>query len=606
MTSLPHAQNSIRRKTYASHYTPSNLTKLTLEMGDATGQMIDVHSPWTPAHTPPETLPLFRHLALDIIVSSSYGFQLSATRQWALEAEDGLTEIAKARYFTLSLALFFIRSAVPTWASWTNWSRVYEMRAAQLNHGKAPSPRRPPHRTSSRPSQRSTQPARPVASEDTSFSEDTDCRVSSLTQWRADAREPRHLGMAHTVARTDTISLSGSFRTARTSSERNRRPSAVPGFEIQGLRLYAAAPYPHPHPRLRRRGRLRPWGTYALPPGTHDRLHAGRPGPPAVFLSPETEMFLPRTGCRRNVPTAVEYALCACPRLRKSAALTHPQAHRSRLARYCSISCHLPTHRARPAASTSHVGRGTPHGHGDGDGRRGRMGAGERRRGSMEVALVGPFASAVRGVGAGAGRSTITAPAPRRRNVLASPADLHVRRPPTPAASTPSTPAPGDASSSSAPPSSMPALTGSVFALPCRMLYAVVTMDAVAIYDTQQVAKVCLLTKRVYGFDVVPGRAVPDALVARRLLHARHLCEILPTTTTRSSQHPVPISYASSSHSYTSGSGSQAGGPLEKRDVVISADFHRRLRPLDVPELPPRRSRVSISPTATPLPSGSR
>ncbi|KAJ7711216.1 hypothetical protein B0H16DRAFT_637216 [Mycena metata] len=44
------------------------------------------------------------------------------------------------------------------------------MRAAQLNAGKAPSPRRPPHRTSSRPSQGSTQPARPVASEDTSFS----------------------------------------------------------------------------------------------------------------------------------------------------------------------------------------------------------------------------------------------------------------------------------------------------------------------------------------------------------------------------------------------------------------------------------------------------
>ncbi|KAJ7742626.1 hypothetical protein B0H16DRAFT_1022390 [Mycena metata] len=35
----PHAQHSIRRKVYASHYTPSNLAKLQSEIGDATGQM---------------------------------------------------------------------------------------------------------------------------------------------------------------------------------------------------------------------------------------------------------------------------------------------------------------------------------------------------------------------------------------------------------------------------------------------------------------------------------------------------------------------------------------------------------------------------------------
>ncbi|KAI6041468.1 WD40-repeat-containing domain protein [Pisolithus marmoratus] len=40
--------------------------------------------------------------------------------------------------------------------------------------------------------------------------------------------------------------------------------------------------------------------------------------------------------------------------------------------------------------------------------------------------------------------------------------------------------------------------TGSVFALPYRMLYAVLTMDTIAIYDTQQSGPICLLTKLHY------------------------------------------------------------------------------------------------------------
>lgn len=59
-------------------------------------------------------------------------------------------------------------------------------------------------------------------------------------------------------------------------------------------------------------------------------------------------------------------------------------------------------------------------------------------------------------------------------------------KPPTPSPSKPSTPA------------VTPLNTGSVFALPYRMLYAVLTMDAVAIYDTQQSGPVCMLTKLHY------------------------------------------------------------------------------------------------------------
>ncbi|GBE83335.1 hypothetical protein SCP_0503830 [Sparassis crispa] len=59
-------------------------------------------------------------------------------------------------------------------------------------------------------------------------------------------------------------------------------------------------------------------------------------------------------------------------------------------------------------------------------------------------------------------------------------------RPPTPLASKPSTP------------TVTPIATASIFSLPYRMLYAVATMDTVAIYDTQQAGPVCLLTKLHY------------------------------------------------------------------------------------------------------------
>ncbi|KAH9914098.1 WD40 repeat-like protein [Fomitopsis serialis] len=61
-------------------------------------------------------------------------------------------------------------------------------------------------------------------------------------------------------------------------------------------------------------------------------------------------------------------------------------------------------------------------------------------------------------------------------------------KPPTPMTSRGGTPA--------IPPTPTP--TASIFSLPYRMLYAVATMDTVAIYDTQQSGPVCLLTKLHY------------------------------------------------------------------------------------------------------------
>lgn len=80
--------------------------------------------------------------------------------------------------------------------------------------------------------------------------------------------------------------------------------------------------------------------------------------------------------------------------------------------------------------------------------------------------------------------SNVEAPTPRAlgpESLIPSSSLKH-----TPSPSKPSTPA------------ITPPTTGSVFALPYRMLYAVLTMDAVAIYDTQQSGPVCMLTKLHY------------------------------------------------------------------------------------------------------------
>jgi chromatin assembly factor 1 subunit B len=92
--------------------------------------------------------------------------------------------------------------------------------------------------------------------------------------------------------------------------------------------------------------------------------------------------------------------------------------------------------------------------------------------------------------------SNILAPSP-----TLSPLDL---RPPTPAASKPSTPVsivyttPQFPSQLLSGHGSTVPQTGSLFALPYRLLFAVVTMDTVAIYDTQQASPICLLTKLHY------------------------------------------------------------------------------------------------------------
>ncbi|KAJ7628904.1 WD40 repeat-like protein [Roridomyces roridus] len=217
---------------------------------------------------------------------------------------------------------------------------------------------------------------------------------------------------------------------------------------------------------------------------------------------------------------------------------------------------------------------------------------GERERDveeRMDVDLLGsqmpPIAAPVPQLGTSASFNVLASPA-------LSPVVTESRRPgpPTPAASRASTPHPTPSHANSV---SQPQ-TGSIFALPYRMLYAVVTMDTVAIYDTQQAGPVCLLTKLHYD-EFTDLTWSPDGQCL--MLSSRDgYCtlvtfdEILPAHHTQqaalqlqqiAAAHSVPMSYSVSgsgsqgvagSSAMASGSGTSKKRPLEPLTPATSID----------------------------------
>ncbi|KAF8887241.1 cytochrome P450 [Gymnopilus junonius] len=156
MTTLDHANHAIRRKSYAQHYTPSNVAQFQPEMQEFTFQLIHSLEKLC-GKSPVECLALFRHLMVDVVVSSLFGYRLGAVGRWTMDVEDPLStainDFPKRG---------ILRSVVPKWA-WklvcripsNRWrkmcdsdkilaeasliffvsGRVYEMRA-QMNAGK--------------------------------------------------------------------------------------------------------------------------------------------------------------------------------------------------------------------------------------------------------------------------------------------------------------------------------------------------------------------------------------------------------------------------------------------------------------------------------------
>ncbi|PSS08855.1 hypothetical protein PHLCEN_2v3470 [Hermanssonia centrifuga] len=90
MTTLPHAQHAIRRKSYAPHYTPSNLALFQPELQDFSLKLTDALERIA-AQTSVDCLDLFRHLMVDVIACTVFGIRTASLDNWSLNIRDPLS-----------------------------------------------------------------------------------------------------------------------------------------------------------------------------------------------------------------------------------------------------------------------------------------------------------------------------------------------------------------------------------------------------------------------------------------------------------------------------------------------------------------------------------
>ncbi|KAF5369696.1 hypothetical protein D9615_010147 [Tricholomella constricta] len=125
MTTLEHAPHSIRRKGYAPHYTPSNVAQFQPEMHEVTLELVKTMETMS-GSGPLNCLAVFRHLMVDVVVSSSYGYRLGAVSKWAVDVEDPLStainDFPKRG---------IIRCTLPNWL-WNLVSRIPNNRWRQM------------------------------------------------------------------------------------------------------------------------------------------------------------------------------------------------------------------------------------------------------------------------------------------------------------------------------------------------------------------------------------------------------------------------------------------------------------------------------------------
>jgi cytochrome P450 len=125
MTTLEHASHSMRRKAYAPHYNPTHLALYQPEIHEAVLEMLEKLDAIA-GFQPVECLRLFRHLAVDIVVNSSYGYRPGSINKWASNVEDRLST-AISDFPKRGI----LRSIVPTWA-WKLVCRFPNLRWRQL------------------------------------------------------------------------------------------------------------------------------------------------------------------------------------------------------------------------------------------------------------------------------------------------------------------------------------------------------------------------------------------------------------------------------------------------------------------------------------------
>ena len=107
MTTLPHSEHLVRKKGYVPHYVPAHINLFQPELHDSTCELVEVRfatfdSCLSRNHLsqmlelaggkkPFECLDLFRHLMVDIMSMTIYGFHHGALRNLSLGIEDPLS-----------------------------------------------------------------------------------------------------------------------------------------------------------------------------------------------------------------------------------------------------------------------------------------------------------------------------------------------------------------------------------------------------------------------------------------------------------------------------------------------------------------------------------
>ncbi|KAG9037928.1 hypothetical protein FS837_001353, partial [Tulasnella sp. UAMH 9824] len=104
MTTLDPILHAPKKRAYASHYTPNNVSLYQPEMREYT-QLLLEKMDFYKGENPFDCLVMFRRLLVDVIFVSSYGQRINSLKQWDIETfkEDPASEIVT------SINLFPIR-----------------------------------------------------------------------------------------------------------------------------------------------------------------------------------------------------------------------------------------------------------------------------------------------------------------------------------------------------------------------------------------------------------------------------------------------------------------------------------------------------------------
>ncbi|TFK24714.1 cytochrome P450 11B1 [Coprinopsis marcescibilis] len=90
MTTLDHASHTIRRKSYASHYTPTNIAKFQPDIHEHCMELAQLLEN-VAGKSSLECMALFRNLMVDVMTETLFGYRLGALGKWAMDAEDPLS-----------------------------------------------------------------------------------------------------------------------------------------------------------------------------------------------------------------------------------------------------------------------------------------------------------------------------------------------------------------------------------------------------------------------------------------------------------------------------------------------------------------------------------